>query len=138
MVSSPVVHSGRSLLGVFVRIAIGIVAAPLVAFCAGAATVTYLSVGVNWLGLLMAMVLVAAAVLITAWSPLTGMIAGGLIGVLMIYFVAVGIGAPTSRPSGGIDGIIVFGATGLLTAALIAAFITTALATGIAARRNGS
>jgi hypothetical protein len=119
-------------------IAIGIVAAPVTALCAGATTVTYLSGDVNRLGLVMAMVLVAAAVLISVWSPLAGLISGGVLGALMISFVAVGIGAPTSRPPGGIDGIMVFGATGLLTAALIAAFLTTALATGVALRRNGS
>ncbi|MDL9978233.1 hypothetical protein [Microbacterium candidum] len=113
MTSETVVTTAQSQAGVLARIVVGVVAAAVTYFCSGAAAVLYLSEGLAWLGLLLAVVVVAGAILVTRSSPLAGLVAGGLLGVVMLsFFVTIGI-HPSSRPEGGIGGIIVFGRSGL-------------------------
>lgn len=104
----------------------GVVSGPLTFLLSGAVTVVYATDGLTWLGLVLAMVLVGVVIVVSRTWPITGFVAGAILAALILAFAVTGM-SPSSRQSLGFDGVVVFGGSGLLSAALVAAYLTTAI-----------
>ncbi|GGR30419.1 MULTISPECIES: hypothetical protein [Agromyces] len=108
------------------QILAGIVLAPLLMLLAGWVTATYLSDGMAVPGVLLAALLTAAAVVVAARWRVTGITAGAVVAATMLGFLLTGM-VPSSRPDLGLNGIVLFAGSGLLTAAIAAVSLTVGL-----------
>jgi hypothetical protein len=115
---------------------LGVVFAPVSLLLAGAVTTVYAG-GLSLLGVLLSVALVGAAIVVARIWPAFGLVAGGALAVLMLVFLMTGQVAPNSRPNLGLDGLIVFGGSGLLSAALVGALLASSLGT-VLSRRSAS
>ena len=93
----------------------------------------YLSEGLAWLGILLAVVLAALTIFTARRWPVAGVVAGGLLAILMLVFPLIGT-APSGRVELSIGAVIAFGGAGLLSAALVAAYLTPAVEALVRAR----
>jgi hypothetical protein len=119
----------------FAFAAFGLVVAPATALVAGGITAVYFTDGLRWLGLVLAAGLVAAATWLAARKPATGITAGIVLALIMLVFAVTGVG-PESRPVFDFGGVLLFGGAGLLTAALCAAFLASAIVSSRARRTS--
>lgn len=115
-------------------VVVGVLAAPITLLLSGAVSVIYLTEGLTWLGIVLAIALVAVVVFSARRWPVSGVVAGGLLAMLMLAFAIIGT-APTGRVDLGFSGVIAFGSAGLLSAALVAAYLTPAVEALTRARR---
>jgi hypothetical protein len=123
-------HPARAAISV--RAVLGVVAAPVSLLCSGVVAEVYAIQRFLWLGVLLAIVLIAAAVFLSRWSPVTGYVAGGLLAALMLLYAATDVVPATLTPADlSISSILSFGGTGLLSAALVAVYIAVPVAARI-------
>jgi hypothetical protein len=114
-------------------VGIGVVAALVTLLLSGAATAIYFTEGLRWVGVLFSIMLVAAVIWLAGHWPATGVTAGAVLALFMVVFAITGT-SPSSRPSLDFSGVIVFGGAGLLSAALVAAYLTSSIAMSRARR----